>query len=180
MNIKTYIFTLFILFSGFGFCQNKELRSNVISANFSTTEIGAYQESAEKKIEDFYSYLNLLSDKTVSEKAKVEIKENIFLLFKDKRVGIIDLLYKESSKISLSELLDMVENLTIHFTLIRKKQAQPELYNDYWLSEYSVEVALNEGKFVKKISQKIYFSPKNKKFGNAYKEVWEIKLGEIE
>lgn len=179
MKTKTYIFLFFLIISNFGFGQSA-VRKQTISSSFSPLEIEAYQESADKKIEDFYSYLNLLSDKSISEKTKAEIRENIFLLFKNKRVGVIDFLYKESGKISLSELLDMVENLEINFNLIQKKETLPELFSDYWLSEYSVEVEINGEKSLKKVTQKIYFSPKGKKFGSTYKEVWEIKLGETQ
>jgi|SRR5690554_873269 len=180
MKTKTYIFLFFLIISNFGFSQDAGFRKTSISSSFSPVEIEAYQESAYKKIEDFYSYLNLLSDKSISEKAKAEIRENIFLLFKNKRVGVVDLTSGKNQKLSVSEFLEKVEKHKISFRFSEKPKQEPELFSDYWLSEYSVEVEINGEKSVKKITQKIYFNPKDKKFGNAYKEVWEIKLGEME
>jgi len=180
MKTKTYILIFFILFSGVVFSQDGGYRSQAISSNFSTVEIEAYQESADKKIEDFYSYLNLLSDKEISQKVKNEIKENIFLIYTDRRLAVVDLLSNKSGKISLSEFLDKTEKQKTNYKLILEKSSNPGLFEDYWLSEYSVEVQLNGEKSVKKIAQKIYFSPVYKQFGDTTKQVWEIKLGEME
>lgn len=178
--MKKYIILFLILISNFGFGQDAGFRKQTISSSFSPLEIEAYQESADKKIEDFYSYLNLLSDKSISEKAKAEIRENVFLLFKNNRIRIINFFTEENEKTTLSGFLDKIEKQPISYKLIPKKSSIPELFSNYWVSEYSVEITLNGEKSVKKISQIIYFNPVYKHFGNTQKEVWEIKLGEME
>lgn len=177
--MRTYILTFFILFSGLTFSQNAGFRKTSISSSFSPVQIEAYQESADKKIEDFYSYLNLLSDKSISEKTKVEIRENIFLLFKDQKTEVIDLVSDEHKKVSLLDFLDKTKNQNIKFRVIQI-ESTPVVIVDYWISEYSIEITLNGEKSVKKISQKVYFSPVYKQFGSTAKEVWEIKLGEMQ
>lgn len=180
MKIKPYILTFFILFSGLAFSQDAGLKKTSISSSFSPVQIEAYQESANKKIEDFYSYLNLLSDKNTSEKIQTEIRQNIFLLFKNKNVEITDFTSDEKQKVLLSDFLNKLESQKTRFSLTKKETQEPKLFLEYWVSEYWIEVELNGEKSIKKISQKIYFSPIYKKFGNKSKEVWEIKLGEIE
>src|SRR5690554_292984 len=181
MKTKTYIFLFFLIISNFGFSQDAGFRKTSISSSFSPVEIEAYQESADKKIEDFYSYLNLLSDKYISQKVKTEIKEGILLLFKNNRLEVVDFISDENTRVSLSAFLDKVEKSeSIRFKLIKKEDTVPELSIDYWFSEYTVEVELNGEKYVNKISKKVNLSPVYKQFGNTYKEVWEIKLGEME
>ncbi len=177
--MKKYIILFLILISNFGFGQDAGFRKQTISSSFSPLEIEAYQESADKKIEDFYSYLNLLSDKSISQKTKVEIRENIFLLFEDQQTEVIDLVSDEHKKISLLDFLAKTKDQNIKFRIIQTESI-PVVIVDYWISEYSVEITLNGEKSVKEISQKVYFSPVYKKFGKNSKEVWEMKLGEIE
>ena len=177
--MKKYIILFLILISNFGFGQDAGFRKQTISSSFSPLEIEAYQESADKKIEDFYSYLNLLSDKSISQKTNVEIRENIFFLFEDQQTEVIDLVSDEHKKISLLDFLAKTKDQNIKFRIIQTESI-PVVIVDYWISEYSVEITLNGEKSVKEISQKVYFSPVYKKFGKNSKEVWEMKLGEIE
>lgn len=179
MKKKIYILTFFLLLSGLIFSQST-MNSTSISSSFSPVEIEAYQESADKKIEDFYSYLNLLSDEKISEKTKNEIRENIFLLFKNNRIEVIGFSSEKNKKLSLTDFLKNVENQKMKFKLKDKTESIPEIFDNYWISEYSLEIESSQEKSVRKITQKIYFNPKNKKFGSNTKEVWEIKLGEIE
>lgn len=180
MKIKTYILPFFMIFFGLAFGQDAGIRNIVsISSSFSPVQIEAYRESADKKIQDFYSYLNLLSDTAVSENTKNEVKETVLLLFKNSRTEIVDFT-SDNKKTALSEVLKRIESKKIKFRLTDTKGSSSKLSQDFWLSEYSVEVELNGKKSIKTISQKIYFSPVYKQFGNTYKEVWEIRFGEME
>ena len=136
MKTKTYIFLFFLIISNFGFGQST-MKTVSISSSFSPLEIEAYQESADKKIEDFYSYLNLLSDKSISEKAKAEIRENVFLLFKNNRIRIIDFFTEENEKITLSDFLNKTENQKVSYKLIPKKSSIPELFSNYWINIFN-------------------------------------------
>lgn len=180
MEIKIKILALFILVSGFAFSQNAGFKSNAISANFSIAEMEAYQESADNKIEDFYSYLNLLSDKSISKKTKTEIKESILLLFQNNQTTVLNFTSETHQPLSLFAFLNMVENQEIHFKVLHLSSKKPDTYSDFWISEYALEIIQNKTKTTKSVLQKVYFSPKNKKFGSISKRVWEIKLGEIE
>lgn len=179
MKTKTYIFLFFLALSQLGFSQNAGFKSNAISSNFSKAEIEAYQESADKKIEDFYSYLNLLSDKNISEKIKSEIKESILLLFQNDQTTVLGFTSDTHQPLSISAFLDIVENREIHFNLVRLSSKEPNPYSDFWFSEYVLEIVQNKKTTTENVLQRVYFSPKNKEFGSVSKQVWEIKLGEI-
>ena len=162
MGIKLYILTLFMLFSGLAFSQNAGFKSNAISANFSTAAIEAYQESADNKIEDFYLYLNLLSDKSISEKTKSEIKESILLLFQNNETTVLNFASETHQPLSLFAFLNMVTNQEIHFKLRHLTSKKPDMYSDFWISEYALEIIQNKTKTTKKCFTKVYFNPKTK------------------
>lgn len=182
MKTKTHILTFFILLSGVTFGQDAGFRKLSISSSFSPVQIEAYQESADKKIEDFYSYLNLLSDSEVSQQAKSEIRESILLLFKDSNTEVVDFT-SENKKIKLDELITICENFNFEFKIIKIEENQKEIQDNFWLREYTLTMKYTKKQDKKApigITQKIYFSPVYKQFGETYKEVWEIKLGEMD
>jgi len=175
MKTKTYILLFFILFSGVAFGQDAGFKTSTISHNFSAMQVEAYQESANKKIEDFYSYLNLLTDKNISQAVKNEIKESIYLLFVDRDVAIQGIVSKDNEKITLSAFLNSLEeNSGMKYKIYKIENTAGNIYENYWLSVVSIEHNNID------IRHKVYFSPQQKQFGGTSKTVWEIKLGEIE
>src|SRR5690606_9965762 len=109
MRVSVYIL-LFLMCSFYGFSQNVSNKSISIKSNFSTESIKAYQESANLKLDDFYSYLSLYSDAKTSNEFRLEIKQNIFRLFGKKSFEIVDFLSDEEKQISIDDFLSKIES----------------------------------------------------------------------
>jgi hypothetical protein len=167
------------LFFGFASSQNQRLEtSNLIKSTYSYSTIEAFQERSEKKVEDFYEYLGLLTQKNISEEAKNEIEESIYLLFDGKNPILINFLSENSEPIHLKELLSTLKNSEeIKFKVIQ--QSSTAVTGEYWLNFYTLQLQKNSGTKIFQLQQIIAFSPQQKKFGEQTKEVWELVLGEV-
>jgi hypothetical protein len=150
-----------------------------LKANFSAPVLAAYQENAKTKIEDFYQYLQLLSDVSVSKELKNEVRLNILFLFKNKEVLMKDIASNGKNSLPLSLLISQIENtpsLKFEVGEISSQQIEP----DSWQTTYTVKV-LNDGKKSElNLSQRVYLTKDSKTFGGNSKEVWQTFLGEIE
>ncbi len=151
-----------------------------MKAQFSQSSLQAYQESSLSKVEDFYQYLELLSDETVSQALKNELKETIYSQFQNTDVQVYNFTEEPASLITLNQLLTFVEkDKSIKFT-IKNENSLKEIYSDYWINSYTLEVSRESEIQIFFIKQKVYFSPQLKKFGEREKEVWTMLLGEME
>ena len=177
---KKGIITIILLlsFSFYGQNVNNSTSSTAIKANFSMISIKAYQESAVLKIEDYYNYLGLLSSTSTSDSLKEEIKSALFSLLKDSNIKVLDFTSEEKNPISLIELIEKIKNKNYSFLILNLSNTF--LSTDSWTTGYNLEVLQKEKKQIFKCSQKVYFTQTTKRFGPTEKEVWTIKLGEID
>lgn len=154
--------------------NNSRSRDN-INANFSMEVLEAYEENSFSKVNDFYQFLEIYSDKNSSEALKKQIKENIYSLFKDNSL-VAD--FFTSDKIKLEKLLESIESKGLQFQIkdIRKTATS----NNFWTNSYTLEISDRKEIQRKNILQQIYFYPEEKAFGSKKKEVWTIRLGEIQ
>lgn len=150
-----------------------------LKANFSAPVLAAYQENAKTKIEDFYQYLQLLSDVSVSKELKNEISANVFSLFKNKEVLMKDIVSNGKNSLPLALfVLEIANAPSLKFELgeIISQQIEP----DSWQTTYTVTI-LNDGKRkTLNLAQRVYLTKDFKTFGGNSKEVWQTFLGEIE
>ena len=73
-------FTIILFFCctcGFSQEANNSVSKNSIKANFSVKAIEAYEENSFSKVNDFYQFLEIYSDKNSSEDLKKQVKENL-------------------------------------------------------------------------------------------------------
>ena len=150
-----------------------------LKANFSAPVLAAYQENAKSKIEDFYQYLSLLSDVSVSKELKNEVSANIFSLFKNKELLMKGITSNSQNSMPLSLFVREIANSpSLKFELgeITSQQIGP----DSWQTTYTVNI-LNGGKKTElNLAQRVYLTKDFKAFGGNSKEVWQTFLGEIE
>lgn len=177
--LKKAFISIIFLFSFAFYGQNANNPSSIaIEGNFSKVSIKAYQESAILKIEDYYNYLALLSNTSTSDALKTEIKAALFSLFKNKYIQVFDITSEEKETISLIELVEKIKNKNYSFLI--SNSTNTFLSNDYWRTVYNLEIRQGDNNRMLKCSQKVYFTPTTKRFGTTEKEIWTIKLGEIE
>ncbi|MFY0482790.1 hypothetical protein ACI6PS_09290 [Flavobacterium sp. PLA-1-15] len=177
--LKKAFISIVFLFSFSFYGQNATSNSLMsIKNNFSEISIKAYQESAILKIEDYYNYLALFSNSSTSDALKTEIKTALFSLFKNKHIQIMDFTQEENPQIELPDLLDKIKNKNYSFSIL--KTSNTFVSNNYWVTSYDLQFRENENNHTLKCTQKVYFIPTTKQFGTTEKDVWTIKLGEIE
>lgn len=173
-------FVIILLF--FGQCQcvfsqdaNNSVKRNSIKANFSLKAIEAFEENSFSKVNDFYQFLEIYSDKNSSEALKNQLKENLNSLVIE-NVLVLDLFTSE--KVTLEKLLEQINTKGFKFEVknIKKKV----ISSNFWTNSYVLEIKNDKEIQRKNLLQRIYFFPEEKSFGTKKKEVWTIFLGEIE
>lgn len=158
---------------------NTAKNTKALKANFSAPVLVAYQENAKTKIGDFYQYLQLLSDVSVSKELKNEVRLNILSLFKNKEVLMKDIASNGKNSLPLSLLISQIANAPSLKFEVGEISSQ-QIGQDSWQTSYTVKV-LNDGKKSEfNLSQRIYLTKDVKTFGGNSKEVWQTFLGEIE
>ena len=174
---RSYLYLL-LLFSFSLFGQDVNFAApKTIKANFTMASVKAYQESATLKIEDYYQYLNLLSDEATPENLKREIKTSIFSLFENEKVMVIDFTSTENTTISLPDFIDKITNKNFSFVISNFENSI--VASDYWTTKYQLTVTQNKISKPIILLQQIGFKPVYKNFGNTKKEVWTLFLGEV-
>jgi len=171
-------FVIILLF--FGQCvfsqeATNSVKRNSIKANFSAKAIEAYEENSFSKVNDFYQFLEIYSDKNSSEALKNQVKENLKSLVIE-NVLIADLFTSE--KITLEKLLEKIN--TKGFKFEAKKIQKQGTSTNFWTNSYILEIKNGSEIQRKNLVQRVYFYPEEKSFGTKKKEVWSIFLGEIE
>lgn len=174
---RSYLYLL-LLFSFSLFGQDVNFAGpKTIKANFTMASVKAYQESATLKIEDYYQYLNLLSDEATPENLKREIRTSIFSLFENEKVMVIDFISTENTTISLPDFIDKITNKNFSFVISNFENSI--VASDYWTTKYQLTVTQNKISRPIILLQQIGFKPVYKNFGKTKKEVWTLFLGEV-
>ncbi len=174
-----YLLIGLLFFTVFGNAQDAGFSKKSMKANFSMEVLNAYQESSLAKVNDFYEYAQLLTNSTISNDLKEEIKTTIFSLFKENDVMIVNFLSSKKEKISLTQFITLLKNENPIRFQIKKTHEKVPFFNDYWINHYYLEIERNKQITIIEIKQKVYFSENIKSFGEHQKEVWSVFLGEM-
>lgn len=179
MKINNLLIGL-LFFTVFGKAQDAGFSKKSMKANFSMEVLNAYQESSFAKVNDFYEYAQLLTNPTISNNLKAEIKAAVLSIYKKNDILIINFLSAEKERMSLSKFLTLLEKeKNIRFQP-KKANDKVQFFNDYWINHYYLEIEQNKQITIIEIKQKVYFTESLKLFGENQKEVWSVYLGEME
>lgn len=172
--MKTYI-SIIVLFLCTVVSAQSVTQSNTA---LSSKAMEAFSHKAETKVEEFYNYLQLLSDKSVNNEMKLHTANEIKKLFTDKEVTLVDIYNTSGTGITLDKLLEnaLSAKQKNYFTIkgFTGKPIQQISEKQQWLLSY--EVSVNGSKYLK-IEQDFFIIYENKKFGNTVKPVWNTYLG---
>ena len=155
--------------------SDNSVNRNSIKANFSAKAIEAYEENSFSKVNDFYQFLEIYSDKNSSEALKNQLKENLKSLVVE-NVLVADLFTSE--KITLEKLLAEISSKGFKFEV--KNMQKRATSTNFWTNSYVLEIKNGTEIVRKNLVQRVYFYPEQKNFGTKKKDVWSIFLGEIE
>lgn len=154
------------------------MTTKTVAANFSTPSINAYQESAVYKIKDYYHYLEVYSSTKASDSLKIQVRIALGHLFENKNLDVVDVTTKEKNPVKIDQLLAQIAHKNYRFNLTAFESSVAE--QDYWITNYFLEVRKVEVLHTVEVFTKIIFKPVQKQFGSRTKEVWSLYLGEME
>lgn len=153
--------------------------SSAIEREFSAPSINAYQERSQDRVQEFYAYLEYLTDPGISAGLKKQIETNIYHLFQTETVSVVDFTSSQKTKISLEELLKKLKTSSKTKLALSSKTSTP-VFGEYWFEDYTLTISSAEETHSLQLRQKIHFIKENKAFGSEEKKVWQLQLGEIE
>lgn len=173
--MKAILYIVILFYAGGIFAQSAGERPNALSLK--ATE--AYGIKSEAKVEEFYDYLELLSDPQLSAGMKEHTANEALKLYRESKIPVVNLLSKSGEHITIKELLELVakQKGKLDYKLNRiTPQLLKESSNE---QEWMVEYILNNNKATLSIKQKFYVILEDKKFGRTKKKVWNTYLGEM-
>ncbi|MFB9078029.1 hypothetical protein ACFFLS_05085 [Flavobacterium procerum] len=155
-------------------------RRVTLDKQFSIDVLNAYQENSKSKIEDLFSYFQMLTDVNLDNQLKSQIAKNIYSLYKNENELVIDFTSNNFEKIPLKQFIQKLSNShSIFFKVSDEAQYNSVAYN-FWKTNYTISITKAGTTARQKVIQKVYFDEKNKNFGSNNKFVYETHLGEME
>lgn len=150
-----------------------------LNKRFSAKVLNAYQENSKTKVEDLFSYFQLLTDANLNDDLKKEVIKNINLLFQNSNAMVVDFTSESLDKISLQQFIQkLLISEPILFSVSEESKYDSVEYQS-WKTGYTVS-RTKSGIITKtKIVQKVYFYETPKLFGDETKVVFSTLLGEM-
>lgn len=179
---------LAILIIGFMMCSylskaqssTSDNSKQTLTAKYSAKVLAVYQENSKTKIEDVFTYFQMLTDVSLTVELKNEVVNNINQLFKNKNVIVVDFTSEAFDKIPLQEFIAKL--LTSKSIIL--KVSDESLYDsvtfDSWKTEYVITRIKSGVTSKTKVTQKILMLDIQKEFGNKTKIVTEVLLDEMQ
>jgi hypothetical protein len=141
--------------------------------------LSVYQDYTKTKVEDLFSYFQLLTDASLSDDVKNEVIKNIQQLFKNDAVLVVDLTSDSFDKIPLEQF---VQKLLISEPILFQVSDEAK-YNSItyqsWNTNYTVTRTKSGLTSKIKLNQTIYLLDEVKEFGSNSKNTMGMYLGEM-
>ena len=187
MNIKYLL--IVILLSNFSSNAQEAMKESVtqkkaastmsLNQRFSAKVLNAYQENSKTKVEDLFSYFQMLTDVKLNEDLKKEVVKNINLLFQQPNITVIDFTSNSFDKIPLQQFIQkLLISEPILFSIVEETKFNNVEYQS-WKTNYTVSRTKSGVETKIKVVQNIFFYETPKQFGNETKMVFSTLLGEM-
>lgn len=151
-----------------------------LSKKYAVKMLEDYQENAKTKVEDLFTYFQMLTDASLTDDLKKEVVINIKNSFQNQNPEVIDFTSEPNEKIALNALIDkLLFSEPIIFIVSNVWQNNSETALS-WKMKYTVIRTKSGVSQTIKLSQLVYLFEQNKTFGNATKNVTITFLGKIE
>lgn len=185
---KKFLFIVILLCSFFVNAQDvmkesvseKKAASTVsLNKRFSAKVLNAYQENSKTKVEDLFSYFQMLTDASLNVDLKNEVVKNINLLFQNPNTLVIDFTSDSFDKITLQQFIQkLLISEPILFSVSDESRYDSVEYQS-WKTGYTVSRTKSGIVSKTKIVQKVFFYETPKMFGEETKVVFSTLLGEM-
>jgi len=185
---KKFLFIVILLCSFFVNAQDvvkesvsekKAASTMSLNKRFSSKVLNAYQENSKTKVEDLFSYFQMLTDASLNDDLKKEVVKNINLLFQNPNTMVIDFTSDSFDKITLQQFIQkLLISEPILFSVSDESRYDSVEYQS-WKTGYTVSRTKSGIVSKTKIVQKVYFYETPKMFGEETKVVFSTILGEM-
>jgi len=185
---KKFLFIVILLCSFFVNAQDvvkesvsekKAASTMSLNKRFSAKVLNAYQENSKTKVEDLFSYFQMLTDASLNDDLKKEVVKNINLLFQNPNTMVIDFTSDSFDKITLQQFIQkLLISEPILFSVSDESRYDSVEYQS-WKTGYTVSRTKSGIVSKNKIVQKVYFFETPKMFGEETKMVFSTLLGEM-
>jgi len=185
---KKFLFIVILLCSFFVNAQDvvresvsekKAATTMSLNKRFSAKVLNAYQENSKTKVEDLFSYFQMLTDASLNDDLKKEVVKNINLLFQNPNTLVIDFTSDSFDKITLQQFIQkLLISEPILFSVSDESRYDSVEYQS-WKTGYTVSRTKSGIVTKTKIVQKVYFYETPKMFGEETKMVFSTLLGEM-
>ena len=185
---KKFLFIVILLCSFFVNAQDvvkesvsekKAATTMSLNKRFSAKVLNAYQENSKTKVEDLFSYFQLLTDASLNDDLKKEVVKNINLLFQNPNTMVIDFTSDSFDKITLQQFIQkLLISEPILFSVSDESRYDSVEYQS-WKTGYTVSRTKSGIVTKTKIVQKVFFYETPKMFGEETKMVFSTLLGEM-
>ncbi len=159
--------------------KKKVATEMTLNKRFSAKVLNAYQENSKTKVEDLFSYFQMLTDSKLNDDLKKEVVKNINLLFQNSNAMVIDFTSNSLDRIPLQQFIQkLLISEPILFSVSDESEYDAVEYQS-WKTEYAVSRTKSGIVTKTKIVQKVYFYETPKMFGEETKVVFTTFLGEM-
>lgn len=159
--------------------EKKAATEMSLNKRFSVKVLNAYQENSKTKVEDLFSYFQMLTDATLNDDLKKEVVKNINLLFQNPNTIVIDFTSDSFDKITLQQFIQkLLISEPILFSVSEESKYDSVEYQS-WKTGYTVSRTKSGIVTKTKIVQKVFFYETPKRFGEETKVVFSTLLGEM-
>lgn len=154
-----------------------ETRELTISNSFDNLTIQSYAAQGELKVRELFEYLRLASVETNTSEFNRQLTMNIEQLFSESVVHLSGIENKQPVYTVVKWLEDWKD---AHVGVTSMKLTDSELKNSCWIYTYQLHYTINGKKKTATMKVNVNFQPQIKTFGTTRKEVWELKIKEID
>lgn len=184
-----FLFIAILMFGPFVRAQSvseKKATAEVASSQVSLSKKYApklledYQQNAKIKIEDLFTYFQMLTDASLTDDLKKEVVKNIKNGFQNQNPDVIDFTSETNDKIRLDSL---IEKLLLSEPIVLTVRDAWQNYSETalsWKAVYTVTVLKSGVSRNIKVNQLVYLFEQDKAFGNTSKNVTVSFLGKME
>lgn len=159
--------------------EKKAASTMSLNKRFSAKVLNAYQENSKTKVEDLFSYFQMLTDASLNDDLKKEVVKNINLLFQNPNTIVIDFTSDSFDKITLQQFIQkLLISEPILFSVSEETKFNSVEYQS-WNTGYTITRTKSGVVTNIKIIQKVYFYETPKMFGEETKMVFSTLLGEM-
>ncbi len=159
--------------------EKKAATAKTLNKRFSAKVLNAYQENSKTKVEDLFTYFQMLTDAKLNDDFKKEVVKNINLLFQNPNTTVIDFTSDSLDKITLQQFIQkLLISEPILFSVSDESRFDSVEYQS-WKTGYTVSRTKSGIVTKTKIVQKVFFFETPKMFGEETKVVFSTILGEM-